>query len=635
MDFQQHQEEAQQHTVRLVVLLVLGVLAIIAVVSTLLLAFFYRSNGEFQPVAALAITVPLTTVGVVGTSLVKSSQIRSGGGSYVAMSLGGRRVESDTIDNDERRLANVVEEIAIASGMPVPPVFFLDDEPGINAFAAGWSPDDAAIGVTRGALDHLNRRELQGVIAHEFSHIRNGDTRVKTRIIGWVFGITAITVVGRLLLQHVWYVPRRRSSKDNSANVLVLVGIGLMVVGALGTLFARLIQAAVSRQREFLADASAVQYTRDPSGIGEALLKIGSMGAANKVRAAHATETSHLFFSTALSAGFATHPPLKTRILRLLPHWDGTFGTLEPVEPSPVRPPGHVTHASGAAAAAFAGEPTPPSPPRAEGAVGFFERPALGGPNDAHIAHARTLIDQIPDTTLQRLRTPRGAVSAVIGALVSDEEPARADELARAEQTLTLQPGDLAAGSNLISDLERSLQLPAVDIALPAIQQLPAGFTSRLAAAIADIDRSHSERDVFRWVLRRVLLRHLADRAGQGATLPRASLGALSGEASTVLAVLAHANSSGPLHAQAAFDAGLVGLALPATSLPTGDRALFDSIDGALETLAGLGHAERERFVNAAAAVVLHDDRATTEEAELLRVVADAVRLPVPPLLRV
>ncbi|MCP4962889.1 MAG: M48 family metalloprotease, partial [Actinomycetia bacterium] len=186
--------------------------------------------------------------GIVGASLVKSGQIKGGGGAYVATSMGGRQVDFNTLDPAEKQLTNIVEEIAIASGMPVPAVFLLDEEPGINAFAAGWTADNAAIGITRGALEQLNRRELQGVIAHEFSHIRNGDTRINTRIIGWVFGIAVITILGRILLQQLWWAPRRRSKEDNSTMVIMAAAIGLIVIGSVGTVFARMIQAAVSRQ---------------------------------------------------------------------------------------------------------------------------------------------------------------------------------------------------------------------------------------------------------------------------------------------------------------------------------------------------------------------------------------------------
>ena len=325
MDFTTHRHEAKQNTVVLVALLAMGILAIVAAVSVVFtLLFSYASDGP-DPIAVITLAAPITAVAVIGTSLIKSAQIRGGGGAYVARSMGGRKIDMNTRDLGERRLVNVVEEMTIASGAPAPELFVLDDEPSINAFAAGWTADRAAIGVTRGALDQLDRRELQGVIAHELSHITNGDTRVKTRIVGWVFGIAVLTVLGRVLLHQMWWAPRRRGRDDSSGFILIAAGVALLVIGAIGTLFARLVQAAVSRQREYLADATAVQYTRDPSGIGSALMKIGGSGSASRIRTAHATEADHLFFTASFSSALATHPPLPDRIRRLVPSWDGRF----------------------------------------------------------------------------------------------------------------------------------------------------------------------------------------------------------------------------------------------------------------------------------------------------------------------
>lgn len=325
MDFTTHRHEAKQNTALLVALLAMGVLAIVSAVSvvfTVLLS--YASDGP-DPIAVITVVAPVTAFAVIGTSLIRSAQIRGGGGAYVATSMGGRKIDADTRDLAERRLVNVVEEMTIASGAPMPELFVLDRESSINAFAAGWTADRAAIGVTRGALDRLDRRELQGVIAHELSHITNGDTRVKTRIVGWVFGIAVLTVLGRVLLHQMWWAPRRRGRDDRSGFLLIAAGAALLVIGSIGTLFARLVQAAVSRQREYLADATAVQYTRDPSGIGSALMKIGGSGGSSRIRSAHATETDHLFFTSSFSSALASHPPLHDRILRLVPSWDGRF----------------------------------------------------------------------------------------------------------------------------------------------------------------------------------------------------------------------------------------------------------------------------------------------------------------------
>lgn len=670
MDFQTHQEEARQSTTRLIILLIFGIMAIIAIVTALLIALLYYGSGDFQPLPAVAVAAPVTTAAIVGTSLVKSNQIRGGGGAYVAASMGGRPVDFNTLDAGEKQLANVVEEIAIASGMPVPAVYLLDEESGINAFAAGWTADNAAIGVTRGALQHLNRRELQGVIAHEFSHIANGDTRVKTRIIGWIYGIAIITVLGRILLHHMWWAPRRRSNRDgnNATLVLIGVGIGLLIVGWAGTVFARMIQAAVSRQREFLADASAVQFTRDPSGIGEALMKIGGMGSENRVRAAHATETSHLFFSPAMSSSFATHPPLKERIARLLPNWDGEFVKPEPTEstagnfadarrpaagapstwggalPAQVAIPGlpidpMILAAGGSARTSSLAPPAPSA-----GAVPASRRapvensrrygpPTFDGPTHAHIEHARDLLARIPEQTQNYLHTKQGAVAAVVGALASDDPALRPQQLALAAQTTFLDPAYIDAAGKVITDLERPLQLPAIDIALHSIRETPYDFKRSLASAIEALGSTVDVDDLFRWILRRVMLRHLDDEHNGGTATQNLTLPMLHDEAVIVYAMLARHNSAGESQAGAAFDAALNRIGAPAAPLPDTGALSLDRLDRALDRLGDLDRNGREEFVSGATAVVLYDGRATADEAELLRVVADAVRLPVPPLL--
>ncbi len=679
MDFQTHQEEAKQNTARLVALLALGVLAIIIIVSLLLIALLYYGSGEFQPVSAFAVAAPVTTIAVVGTSLVKSSQIKGGGGSYVAASMGGRPVDFNTLDPAEKQLSNVVEEIAIASGMPVPAVFVLDEEPGINAFAAGWTADNAAIGVTRGTLQHLNRRELQGVIAHEFSHIRNGDTRVKTRIIGWVFGIAFITVLGRILLHHLWWAPRRRDKEDNTAMLMLAAGIGLIIIGSVGTLFARMVQAAVSRQREYLADASAVQYTRDPSGIGEALMKIGGMGSENKIRAAHATEASHLFFSSALGSSLATHPPLKDRIKKLVPDWNGEFRGPEPVQqpatadgskqsgdrnngwgtalPGQVSIPGLPNLGlpiDGGTAAVLAGgssslagggaaqgrragnQPPPPGskPPPPDFNQGFAP-PSFDGPTEAHIEHARHLLSLIPEATQNYLHTRQGAVAAVIGLLVSPDEELRPKQLAFAGDNIGMDPQYLDDASRVITDLHRSLQLPAIDIALHSIREIPYEYRMTLVRTIRAVESDRPDQDLFRWMLRRVMLRHLEDQHDDGSAVHNRRLDDLRAETRTVYGVIAWFNSSGSAQTQAAFEAALAATGLPLGPVPAIEELTFDRIDEALEELSHLDRAGREGFVGGATAAVLHDGKTTVEEAELIRVVADAVRLPVPPLLPV
>ena len=205
---------------------------------------------------------------------------------------------------------------------------------GINAFAAGTEPGNAVIGVTRGCVQRLTRGELQGVVAHEFSHILNGDMKLNMRLIGWLFGIMMLSLLGRMLFHSLRFVRVRGNGKDNNAGLIIallLAGVALMVIGAIGVFFARMIQAAISRQREYLADASAVEFTRDPSGIAGALKKIGGQEYGSGIANAKAGEASHMFFADGgmFSYGFDTHPPLDVRISSIEKDWDGEFKETE------------------------------------------------------------------------------------------------------------------------------------------------------------------------------------------------------------------------------------------------------------------------------------------------------------------
>jgi Zn-dependent protease with chaperone function len=332
MDFFEHQAKARKHTTVLVVYFVIAVVCIIASVYVASLLIFYFTQQAQQPGTSppgfelwdsqLFLYVVFGTLGVVLAGSLYKTILLSKGGSAVAESLGGRLVDADPSDPDERKLRNVIEEMAIASGVPMPKIYVLDDEPGINAFAAGHIPSDAAIGITRGGMRLLNRDELQGVIGHEFSHILNGDMRLNLRIMGVLFGIVGLTVIGRILLYS-------RGGRGRS-NPMMFLGLALIVIGALGIFFARLIQAALSRQRELLADASAVQFTRNPAGLSSALQKIGGVG--SKVDSAHAEETNHMFFENGLNKPLlgmmATHPPLEQRIRAIEPTWNGKFSEI-------------------------------------------------------------------------------------------------------------------------------------------------------------------------------------------------------------------------------------------------------------------------------------------------------------------
>src|SRR6516165_5966397 len=329
-NFFQQQDSARRKTFQLVVYFVLAISILIALVYGLLLAL--EPVSWWQPELLLLAALGVGLV-VGGASAFKVAQLASGG-QAVALMMGGEEVPGTTTDARQKRLLNVVEEMALAAGVPVPPVYVLEER-GINAFAAGYGTGDAVVAVSQGCLDYLTRDELQGVLGHEFSHILNGDVRLNLRIMVLIFGIMALSTIGFIILRTA---PLRGSSSDkkDSGAAFMLLGLGLYILGMGGAFFGWLIQAAVSRQREFLADASAVQFTRNPDGIAGALKKIGGLALGSRIANPRANEVSHLFLSDAfMGARFtdllATHPPLAERIRRLDPMFDGTYPEVRPV----------------------------------------------------------------------------------------------------------------------------------------------------------------------------------------------------------------------------------------------------------------------------------------------------------------
>jgi Zn-dependent protease with chaperone function len=357
VDFYSRQAAARGQTRWLIFAFIVALLAV-ALALDFVLFTFLAGRSHYYGLSALdyardnpeqVVVCTLLVMGVLGlASLYKSMELRGGGG-VVARSLGGVPVSSDTADLKRKRLLNVVEEMAIASGVPMPEVYVLEQEPGINAFAAGHTPANAAVTVTQGALDRLSRDELQGVIGHEFSHVLNGDMRLNVQLMGWVFGLFVIGLIGRMILE---VSPRNRRNSGG----LVALGFAVMVLGYIGLMAGRILQAAVSRQRERLADASGVQFTRNPQGLKGALVKIAALPEGSALVAADAEQAAHMFFAEGLSRVFATHPPILERIRELDPHFDPReleAAAAEPdQDPTAAEVAGHPAAGAGAGSAA-------------------------------------------------------------------------------------------------------------------------------------------------------------------------------------------------------------------------------------------------------------------------------------------
>ena len=632
-DFFQRQDVARRNTTLLVFLFAAAVLAIIVSVDLLLavlLGYFSPDTrtGVLELAAPLAVDprVVATAVGstllvVMGGTTYKLLELR-GGGRVVAEELGGRRLNAETTSPTERQLLNVVEEMAIASGMSTPAVYLLDHENGINAFAAGYTPDDAVIGITRGTAERLSRDELQGVVAHEFSHILNGDMRLNIRLIGLLHGILIIGLIGHFVFRIAAYSGMgRRRGKGGNPIPLIGLGAGLMVIGFAGSFFGSMIKAAVSRQREFLADASAVQFTRNPSGIAGALKKIGGFSTGAVLDSPNAPEASHMLFGqgvSGLSSVFATHPPLHERIGRLDPSWDGKFLPSEAVSPRSTMAPAQ------GVALGFAGTPD----------LGQAVAD-VGRPRDVHLEYAAQLVEHMPKLLVDAAHEPYSA-RALVYALLIDRQPGprerQLDHLAqRADRGVFEETKKLMMPA---ARLDPRARLPLVEMTVPTLGTLTAsqygGFKANVAALIEADDRLQ----LFEWALQRILMRQLDAQHGAA---PRGlarqqTLHAMTSQCVVTLSVLAWVGHAGETMAQHAFELGWGVLGLPRQQLLSIDHVGFAQLDAALSDLDRAGASAKRKILDAAAACIGSDLRVTVNEAELLRAVALSLSCPMPPL---
>ncbi len=627
MNFFAHQDRARSTTKKLILLFICAVISLIVITSVLivsLISFSENTSGEVAFDADLItsdifIFVSLGVIAVVTFgALFRLAQLK-GGGKVVAEAMGGRLLNTGTRDADERKILNVVEEIAIASGTPVPPVYLMEDS-AINAFAAGYKPQDAVIGITRGCIHQLDRDELQGVIAHEFSHIFNGDMRLNIRLIGLLYGILVIGLIGYYILRGSVY--RNRSNRKGGG--IAILGIGLIIVGYGGTFFGNIIKAAVSRQREFLADASAVQFTRNPQGIAGALKKIAGYKEGSLIKSADASEISHMLFSQGLKSGFtglfATHPPLSERISRIDPYWNGELNqgsTQKPSRPGPAQ------------TASFSGESTQPEELTQKSAVD-----SIGEPGIEHLALAVNQLNSLPAELIESAHSSFGASMLMYCLLMELSNPeTEKKQLGILKEALSEQ--QLASLLNLRSQtswLSREMYLTMTDLCIPALKQLSPvqyrSFMSHLSQLIV-ADESIS---VFEWCIFKILRYNLDINTRTYRSLVDIMSAAWACEA--LLSVLAMIGNDDEDAAETSFN--------NAQSLLTTRKALrfradyknnTEVLEKSTDLLKSLKPLQKPMLLKAMAACISADGIITAEEAELLRAVASLLDCPVPPLL--
>jgi len=582
-----------------------------------------------------------TLIVILLASLSRTAGLRAGG-TAVAEMMGGRLVPPGTGAPRERRLRNVVEEMALASSIPVPQIFVLDQEESINAFAAGHTPADAAVVVTRGTLERLNRDELQGVIAHEYSHILNGDMRLNLRLMGVLFGILVIGIIGRGMMRIMPGMRRGRGGRGGGvAAAFLITGALVALVGYAGLVCARLIKAAVSRQREYLADAASVQYTRNPHGIAGALKKIGGFVLGSQVKTPRAEEASHFFFHSAVSytlfSGlFSTHPPLRERIRRVDPSFDGKFTEvrlLAPEEPAAVEAELAAGAALGAGMAAAGG---------LAGGAGarIAADPAavtaqVGRPQPEHADYAAALLRELPDALREAVGSGFSAGALIYAMLLSDDEAVRQRQIAgvreRSGPELERETWRLSAA---LGGTDPRWWLPVAKLALPALRQMTPAQQARFADTVGELIAADAQVSLFEFAISRTLLRHLAAGREGPPKISIRTLGPVLGDCQVILSCLARQGQANETSAQRAYAAGAARLQAPTRlGLLPAARCALDAVDLALERLRATAPRVREQILDACAHCVLADATVTLEETELLRVVADALDCPLPPFL--
>jgi len=639
MDFFASQDAARRKTSLLLLYFGLAVFFIVIAIYLAITFLFLSQQDKTGPFDPSRLWNPDLFVPVIGATLIvvasgslyKIAMLRTGG-ARVAEMLGSRLIPASSEDFLQKRLLNIVEEMAIASGVPVPPVYLMEKEKGINAFAAGFTPEDAVIGITKGALETLNREELQGVVAHEFSHILNGDMWLDLKLVGFLHGILLIALIGRSILRGS---SRSRQSKNSGG--AILFGLVLLILGYIGVLFGKLIKSAVSRQREYLSDASAVQFTRNPHGLAGALKKIGGLASGSLIEHNRAEEISHMFFGNGLKASwlevFSTHPPLAARIVRLDPAFDGNFPKVIPeqqsakgedrITPEEKQPLEKIP--KGAAVIALAVLAADP---------GNITRD-IGAPVREHMEYARRLLDSLPRQVREAARDPFGARAVINGLLLDKDKEVRDRQLEYLkfhadrpvfEATENILP--------LILALDEEVRLPLMDLAMPSLRSMSLEQFREFEKNINSLVRVDERISLFEVTLEHVVVRRLEKNfvTQQGSVKVIDSVQEVADEISSILSLLANVGNEDEGAAKAFASAASTFTQQGAVLHYLNKKECKDiKLETILNRLARLNPKIKQSVITASFQSLVHDKQITMKEAESFRLLVYALDTPLPP----
>lgn len=640
--FFQRQASARRNTGLLVLLFLLAVTAITLAVC---LVGYFVTRSDSSSLAFNAwlssshgLYTALSVILVISAGSLARWADLSGGGHRVARMVGARSIDPATRDTEERRLRNVVEEMAIASGIPVPDLYVMDNETGINAFVAGYTPGEAVMVVTHGALTHLTRDELQGVVGHEFSHILNGDMRLNVRLIAILAGILMIGQIGAFLTQAGFVRSGRYSSRDRRGQALFgMVGVALLVIGYIGVFFGRLIQSAVSRQREMLADASSVQFTRNPEGIAGALFKIG-IKSGYLDTTTHASDMNHMCFGESarmkLSSFLASHPPIPRRIEAIAPGMTARLrsryrdthsaASLRAVDAQEKAPPAGTSGFAGGSTSAIARNPDP-APLSA----------SVGTSNRASEDYAQTLLRELPTTFRGLLYTRAGAIQLCYALLVCDRSPQdRQEHLGQIpeESVFTANPELLDKLLSPLSVLGPGVRLPALELAMPALRKLDPDERNKLLSACESLIKADQRVSLFELTMISFLRKHLAGDAGRVVPVRYRSYRPLQPPLRVLFSLLARLGADSPEAQQKLLEQTMAGFQHGRQTTRLMEQVSLKQLREALWHLNRLSPLLKPGIIDACCHCVLADGEIRPREYQLIRLLADQLDCPMPPL---
>lgn len=641
VDFFTQQDQARRNTGLLVLLFILALCALILIANIAVMICLWGMEEAVEGDPALLLNqgiepllakvnwelfglVSLLVCGVVASAAIYKRVQLAEGGKAVAESLRGVRIHPNTDDPLQKVALNVVEEMALASGMPVPPVYLLNEQ-GINAFAAGNNPSDAVIGLTLGAIESLDRDQLQGVVAHEFSHILNGDMRLNIKLISLLHGIVFLGVIGEFLLRGS---PNSHSSSGKKSGQLVMLGLALLLVGWMGNFFGRLIKAAVNRQREYLADASAVQFTRNPKGIADALKVIGGHSDRSEIYSVQADPVSHLFFGKPLrylSGIYATHPPLLDRIFRVDPDWDGSY-----IYPKPSQVKAREERLKKrddklerrrrqalAAGVALAGGP-------------ILSTDQLSAVEQTH-----QQIEAIPAQLKQQAHEPYGAMAVIFDLLINHQPELLQQQLAIVAEMPA--PGLADTCKRLLPEfkaLHRSHYLSLTEMCMPALKSLSPEQYRQFKQTLMKIIRADKQTSLLEWCLYQLVQHYLAAEFGPVKRRePRYSKAEqLAKEYQIILSTLAHEGEQDEQMTDRAFNRGAGAAGLYNLQLLPPEQCQPDEFIRAVNQLSQAKPLLKPRLLRGLSLCIQHDDKITPVERELVSAIFAVIDSPLPKL---